>query len=138
MNQIQPGGLCFLGVLIFPCEELIFLTHFILLKWYLGITALFSFPLLVIGVVGGGAGGREAAKFKVGFRDIDLKELFRRSRGGNTPPSSNQGRSSQLPFICYFWQKFSLMTRRDNPLYALFPFDFILLIFYFIKSIFII
>ena len=55
--SIEPNTarwLMFLGFLIFPCELLICLTHFILLKWYLGITALFSFPLLVKGGGGGG------------------------------------------------------------------------------------
>ena len=82
----------------------------------------FVFLSLTGNLGGGGVWAGKAAKFKVGFRDIDLKELFRRSRGAIPLPRPIREDLHSCPLFVTFgknshlWQEETTLYMRFSPL----------------------
>ena len=82
----------------------------------------FVFLSLTGNLGGGGVWAGKAAKFKVGFRDIDLKELFRRSRGAIPLPRPIREDLPSCPLFVTFgknshlWQEETTLYMRFSPL----------------------
>ena len=89
--------------------------------------------------MGCGVWAGKAAKFKVGFRDIDLKELFRRSRGAIPLPRPIREDLHSCPLFVTFgknshlWQEETTLYMRAFPLWFYFTY-FLFHNFYYIKS----